>query len=108
MAKNNAQLEEYIEENRQVDMKGTNMHGTNIHSAESVNFKQCVTLGNALAIVALSIMILSISMSFFFDQYFSLTSQVAAHISTIISAGIVKLGYVIRCVGAHGLGHAAY
>jgi len=49
-----------------------------------------------------------ILISFIFEQHFSLAIQIAAHISTIIFAGVVKLGYVIRCVGAHGLGHKAF
>ena len=73
-----------------------------------INFEQCIVIGNRLTVMALSVVLLSILISFFFDQYFSLTAQVFAHISTIISAGIVKLGYVIRCVGAHGLGHKSY
>jgi uncharacterized membrane protein YqjE len=79
-----------------------------IPDTKSINFEQCIIIGNTLTIIALTVMILSILVSFLFDQNFSLTTQVFAHISTIISAGVVKLGYVIRCVGAHGLGHKAY
>jgi hypothetical protein len=34
--------------------------------------------------------------------------QVAGHIATIIFAGLLKLGYVLRCVGVHGLGYKVF
>jgi len=42
--------------------------------------------------------------SFPFEQYFTIGSQIVAHISTIIFAAVIKIGYVVRCVGVHGLG----
>lgn len=74
----------------------------------SINFQQCLKIGNALIIAALLLVTASVLISFVFDEYFSLVFQISAHIGTIIFAGVAKIGYVIRCVGAHGLGHKAY
>ncbi len=70
-----------------------------------INFQKCLTFGNYLMITALSVVLASICVSYIFNDHFGLTSQVLAHISTLIFAGVVKVGYIIRCVGAKGLGH---
>lgn len=83
------------------------LYNRNIDSNQ-INYKQCVKVGNALTVTALVFMLSCIFVSFIFEQHFSLTNQVIAHIGTIIFAGVVKVGYVIRCIGAHGLGHTAF
>lgn len=75
---------------------------------QEINLKKCLRIGNYLIASALFVMAICILVSFVFDQNFSLMSQVIAHVGTIIFAGIVKVGYVVRCIGAHGLGHASY
>jgi len=76
--------------------------------ANKINFKKCIQVGNYLIIIAFMTMISCILVTFVFESNFSLMIQIVAHISTIITAAIVKVGYVIRCIGAHGLGHKAY
>jgi hypothetical protein len=73
-----------------------------------LNFKQCLKLGNLLIIAAFLLSFTCVLVSFIFEQHFSLAIQITAHIGTIVFAAILKLGYVIRCIGAHGLGHEAY
>ncbi|MGB0938621.1 MAG: hypothetical protein ACPGTQ_14265 [Colwellia sp.] len=77
-------------------------------TSQNENFEKCLTIGNSLIAVSLFVMAICILVSFIFDQHFSLTSQVAAHVGTIVFAAFVKIGYVVRCIGAHGLGHASY
>lgn len=77
-------------------------------SEKQFNFRRYVTIGNYFIVIALIAMACCIAMSFFFEQHFSLFSQVAAHIGTIVFAGVGKVGYVIRCVGAHGLGYKVF
>ncbi|WP_426358049.1 hypothetical protein ACPUVO_16640 [Pseudocolwellia sp. HL-MZ19] len=76
--------------------------------SQVVDYALCITLGNYFMVVSLSAMTMSILVSYVFTEYFSLGIQITAHISTIITAGIAKIGYVIRCIGAHGLGHKAF
>jgi len=77
-------------------------------NAKPINFELCIKVGNYLTSSALFIMTICILISFAFDQHISLTTQIFSHIGTIIFAALVKIGYVIRCVGAHGLGHKAF
>lgn len=77
-------------------------------SSEESRFHQCIRIGNALIGVASLLVAACILVTFIFDQNFSLTTQIIAHVGTIVFAGILKIGYVVRCIGAHGLGHSAY
>ncbi|WP_111978007.1 hypothetical protein [Algibacillus agarilyticus] len=87
-------------------------HNTPVDSLDTdpnqENYKLCLKLGNGLGITALCITLICIFINFGFEQYFALGAQIAAHIGTIIFAALAKLGYVIRCVGAYGLGHRAF
>jgi hypothetical protein len=78
------------------------------HSTSNIDYALCITLGNYLIAISLSVMTMSILISYVFTEHFSLGVQITAHISTIITAAIAKIGYVIRCIGAHGLGHKAF
>ena len=58
-----------------------------------------------LALVTLFIwFVLSIIASYPLANYFSLATQVALHIGTIVIAGLFKLSYVVRCVCQYHLG----
>ncbi|MDO7086069.1 hypothetical protein WNY51_06890 [Pseudocolwellia sp. AS88] len=78
------------------------------HSTTRVDYALFITFGNYLTMVSLLVMTISILVSYVFTEHFSLGVQIMAHISTIISAAIAKIAYVIRCIGAHGLGHKAF
>lgn len=78
------------------------------HPTKQVNYSLCITLGSYLMFVSLFVMTISILLSYVFTEHFSLGVQITAHISTIITAAIAKIAYVIRCIGAHGLGHKAF
>lgn len=73
-----------------------------------LNFQKCVIFGNWLMIVALVTSLFCLVITFGYDQYFSIAVQIAGHISTIIFAALFKIGYVIRCVGVHGLGYKVF
>lgn len=75
---------------------------------QQLNFQKCIIGGNWTMIVSLFITCTCLLMTFGFDESFSITTQIAAHISTIIFAALFKIGYVIRCVGVHGLGFKAF
>tara|TARA_R110000744_G_C19086245_1_gene531874 strand:+ start:259 stop:531 length:273 start_codon:yes stop_codon:yes gene_type:complete len=71
----------------------------------ALNFQKCLILGNCMMLISFIIISLSITVSFVFDQYFAISAQILAHIATIIFAGALKLGYVLRCVALHGFGN---
>jgi len=71
-------------------------------------YQKCLKLGHWLMISALLMGGLCITVSFIFDSRFSLGVQILAHLGTLLFAGLLKIGYVIRCIGAHGLRHRSF
>lgn len=98
----------YLHESRYKMLKYNTPAHNFLTPSQEKNFEQCLTIGNFLIASSLFIMTICILVSFIFYHNFSLTSQVVAHVGTIVFAAIVKIGYVVRCIGAHGLGHNAY
>lgn len=70
----------------------------------ALNFQKCLIAGNYMMLISLIIISLSIAITFVFDEHFGMAIQISGHIATIISAGALKLGYVIRCVALHAFG----
>ena len=70
----------------------------------ALSFQKCLLLGNYLMIVSILIVSSSILITFAYDEYFTISLQISAHIATIIFAGFLKIGYVLRCVALHGFG----
>lgn len=67
-------------------------------------FQKCLVIGNYLMLLSLFIVASSIFITFAFDEHFTISAQVSAHIATIVFAGLLKIGYVLRCVALHGFG----
>jgi len=77
-------------------------HLPNIDHA--LGFQKCLVIGNYLMLLSLFIVSTSIFITFVYDQHFTISAQVSAHIATIVFAGLLKIGYVLRCVALHGFG----
>ena len=63
--------------------------------------------GSAISVeslLKLKVVLSSITITFAYDESFSISSQIVAHIATIVFAGLLKIGYVLRCVALHGFG----
>ncbi|TDF36350.1 hypothetical protein EYS14_16595 [Alteromonadaceae bacterium M269] len=67
-------------------------------------YQKCLVAANWTLIASVVLLTFSIAISFVFPTYFSLGTQMAAHVATIVLAGVLKVGYVLRCVAMHGLG----
>ncbi|BAJ00653.1 hypothetical protein [Shewanella violacea] len=67
-------------------------------------FKLALHTGNAVMLIAVLGILLSIFVAYAHAEQFSLWAQVASHITLILCATAIKIGYVIRCIGLHGLG----
>jgi len=74
----------------------------NIENA--LGFQKCLLIGNYLMLLSLLIVSSCVFITFAYDQHFTISVQVSAHIATIIFAGFLKIGYVLRCVALHGFG----
>lgn len=67
-------------------------------------FQKCLVIGNYLMLLSFFIVITSILITFIIDEHFTISAQVSAHIATIVFAGLLKIGYVLRCIALHGFG----
>lgn len=70
----------------------------------ALGFQKCLVVGNYLMLFSLFIVSTSIFITFLYDQHFTISVQVSAHIATIVFAGLLKIGYVLRCIALHGFG----
>lgn len=59
---------------------------------------------NWLMLLGLAGTVLSVEVCYVFADHFSLMTQVAAHISTLIFATLIKFGYIMRCIALKGFG----
>ena len=69
-----------------------------------LNFQKCIFIGNWSMVLSLIVVCTCLLITYGFEQDFTIKSQIVGHISTIIFAALLKIGYVIRCIGVHGLG----
>ncbi|MBW8183196.1 hypothetical protein [Shewanella nanhaiensis] len=74
------------------------------HKRNKRNFSRVLLSGNGAMFIAMLGIITCIIIGYTHDEYFSLWTQVASHIALILFATVVKIGYVMRCIGLHGLG----
>jgi hypothetical protein len=70
----------------------------------ALNYQKCLILGNYLMIFSTLVVTSSVFITFAFDERFAISAQITAHIATIIFAGLLKIGYVLRCIALHGFG----
>lgn len=75
---------------------------------DQLNFQWCIISGNWILILSGTVTAALLTMNFALEQYVSLAVQIAGHVGTILTASLFKLGYVIRCVGIHGLGYKVF
>jgi hypothetical protein len=70
----------------------------------ALSYQKCLIFGNYLMIFSTLIVTSSVLITFAFDEIFSIAIQISAHIATIVFAGLLKIGYVLRCIALHGFG----
>ncbi|WP_020407524.1 hypothetical protein [Hahella ganghwensis] len=63
-----------------------------------------ISSGNILMVLSMAIIVATIFVSYLYPENFSLGTQVVSHILMILAATGLKIGYVLRCAGRHGLG----
>ena len=72
------------------------------------HYLRLVMMANWVMVIALCVFLGALTASYGFGNHLSLATQIAAHLLTIVSAAVFKLGYATRCVGAFNLGHKAF
>lgn len=70
----------------------------------ALNYQKCLLIGNYLMLFSFIVILLCISITFIFDEHFTISTQIPAHIATIVFAGLLKIGYVLRCIALHSFG----
>ncbi len=82
------------------------IHDTDLNkdslTTNSKRFKLVLHRGNVAMLVAAVGMLLSIFVGY--AEQFSLLVQVTSHITLILCATVIKVDYIMRCIGLHGLG----
>ncbi|GAW95719.1 MULTISPECIES: hypothetical protein [Colwellia] len=71
----------------------------------ALGWQKCLVIGNYLMLMSFLIVAASVTITFFYDQHFTIAAQISAHIATIVFAAFVKIGYVLRCIALHGFGN---
>ncbi|MCY9874777.1 hypothetical protein [Vibrio barjaei] len=69
-----------------------------------MSMRNVLRVGNWGMAVFLALVVLSIVASYPMSVYLTLNQQVAAHILTILFAGVFKVCYVLRCLAQYDLG----
>ncbi|WP_076416257.1 hypothetical protein [Shewanella sp. UCD-KL12] len=87
------------------DFSFANEPDTNLKLAnqEAKRFKLVLHSGNAGMFIAMLGMLYSIFVGYIDTNNYSLWAQVTSHIMLILFATAIKIGYVMRCIGLHGL-----
>lgn len=80
----------------------------NIALSNQAHYLKVVAVANRIMMISLLIFFGCLMASYGFERHISLAAQIAAHLLTIASAAVFKLGYATRCVGAFNLGHKAF
>lgn len=70
----------------------------------ALSYQKCLILGNYLMLISFFVVLSSVFITFGLDELFAISIQISAHIATIVFAGLLKIGYVLRCVALHGFG----
>ena len=70
----------------------------------ALNFQKCLIIGNWVMLLSFIVVTCCIVINFVLENDFGISVQIAAHIATIVFAGLLKLGYVLRCIALHGFG----
>jgi len=74
----------------------------------ALSFQKCLITGNYLMLISFVVVLSCITITFGFDELFTIATQISAHIATIVFAGLLKIGYVLRCVALHGFGKRTF
>lgn len=79
------------------------------HTAPSeAQLRRWLTIANWSMVLNLCLFGICLFMSYAIADYLSLYLQIAAHLATIIFAGVFKLAYVLRCFALYNLGSTAF
>lgn len=68
------------------------------------HYQRIVRWGNGGMLLSLLLVIVTVLVAYISPESFSIGIQVMAHIVMLLAVTALKITYLIRCVGRHGLG----
>ncbi|MBB6521891.1 hypothetical protein [Pseudoteredinibacter isoporae] len=70
-----------------------------IHESNEIRAHQwALILGNWIMLVATGSILVSVVLSYGFEQSLSIATLIFWHTTTVICAGLLKIGYLLRCI----------
>jgi nitrate reductase gamma subunit len=82
-----------------------NTHPLAYQTADSDHqYSQLLLLSTVVMTLSICVVIASIMIGYLYPQYFTMETQISAHIATLLFATAAKIGYIMRCVARAGLG----
>ncbi len=67
-------------------------------------YHKIIKAGNLTMLVAGMVLLMAIAASYLYHEHLTLNTQLTGHIVIIVASTAIKLAYIARCIGRHGLG----
>lgn len=77
-------------------------------SNPGTRYSRLFNTANSILAISLGLLLLSIAISYPLSDLFSLGQQIVSHILIIISASVLKVAYVCRCIAQYEQHKAVY
>ncbi|WP_293764622.1 hypothetical protein [uncultured Aquitalea sp.] len=74
-------------------------------SSSPLTPRKALFMGRAMMTIAIAGMLASAALAYVYADHFSIPAQVAGHLALPISAGVFKLGYVVRLAAHNAMGN---
>lgn len=72
--------------------------------ANALNYQRCLVAGNWIMLASVALISACLSVAYAFESQCSLAVLVGAHLAIIVLAGLIKIGYVMRCIALKAFG----
>lgn len=82
----------------------TNEQEEKIGHPSTGHYKIMLRLGNCMMLMSVVATLITIMIAYILFSHFSIGAQVTAHIVMLLAVTGIKIGYILRCIGRHGLG----
>jgi len=74
-----------------------------LHSHNEVSMQRVLSVANASLLISVLVLAVTVLVCYPYAEFFSLKQQLVGHISIILSATVLKIAYVARCVAQYSL-----
>lgn len=71
-------------------------------------FQKCLLTGNLMMLISLFIMIAGTGVAYVMEAQLGLGTLITLHISVILAAASLKIGYILRAIALHSFGRKGF